>query len=712
MAVLSKFAHARTHLSAASLKSLVNDFTKLYLEHRTNISRAVYLTLFVALINRIRNAIAEQKAAAQRAKSLRKTPISKSEGEATGRKKVELNREFFKNLLRLLKICIPGWKSKEFRLLISHSVFLVLRTMISLYVAELDGRLVSSLVRGKGKDFLWGLVWWMTVAVPATFTNSMLSYHQCKLSLQYRTRLTNHVHSKYLSQMTFYTLSALDDRIKNADQLITVDVAKFANSLAELYSNLAKPVLDMVVYNYSLSRSVGGEGLFFMSLLVQLSANVMRALTPPFGKYVADEARLEGEFRFQHSRLIDYSEEVALYHGHEAEKDTLDKGYFTLIKHVNRILRRRFYHGVMEDFVIKYFWGALGLLLCSVPVFFKVPGAGAGSMGDRTESFVTNRRMLLMSSDAFGRIMFSYKEITELAGYTARVSTLLDVIDDIQAGHFEKKLVSSADTEENAAVLRGRGIVTEGEDITFKDVPIVSPNGDVLVRKLSFAVKPGDHLLIVGPNGCGKSSLFRILGGLWPVYGGTVRKPPFDAIFYIPQRPYLSRGTLRQQIIYPDSLREMRDKNITDADLLSILEVVEIESIVDRPGGWDAEQEWTDVLSGGLQQRVAMARLFYHRPQYAILDECTSSVTLEIERVMYEEAKRLGITLMTVSHRRSLWKYHEKILQFDGQGGFVFTKLDAERRLELEDEKDEIELQLRAVPDMEERIKELELTSQ
>jgi ATP-binding cassette subfamily D (ALD) long-chain fatty acid import protein len=213
-----------------------------------------------------------------------------------------------------------------------------------------------------------------------------LSYHQCKLSLQYRTRLTNYIHNKYLSQMTFYTLTALDDRIKNADQLITVDVAKFSNSLAELYSNLAKPVLDMVVYNYSLSRSVGGEGLFFMSLIVQVSASIMRALTPPFGKYVADEARLEGEFRFQHSRLIDYSEEVALYHGHEAEKDTLDKGYFTLIKHVNRILRRRFYHGVMEDFVIKYFWGALGLMLCSVPVFFKVPGVAGNSMGDRTES--------------------------------------------------------------------------------------------------------------------------------------------------------------------------------------------------------------------------------------------------------------------------------------------------------------------------------------
>lgn len=290
-----------------------------------------------------------------------------------------------------------------------------------------------------------------------------------------------------------------------------------------------------------------------------------------------------------------------------------------------------------------------------------------------------------MSSDAFGRVMFSYKEVIELAGYTSRVSTLLNVIDDIQAGHFEKKLVSSANTKENTAVLQGRGKATEGEDIEFIAVPIVSPNGDILVRALSFSVKPGDHLLIVGPNGCGKSSLFRILGGLWPVYGGTVRKPPFENIFYIPQRPYLSRGTLRQQIIYPDGIREMRDKGITDNDLHQILSVVEIESIVDRPDGWDAEQEWTDVLSGGLQQRVAMARLFYHAPKYAILDECTSSVTLEIERVMYNEAKRLGITLMTVSHRRSLWKYHKNILQFDGQGHYIFTKLDAGRRLQLEE---------------------------
>lgn len=164
-------------------KALVNELTSQYLKHRTRISRAVYLTLFVALVNRIRIAISEQKAASNRQAEVRKAGTGTTEGEATSRKKVELNREFFRNLFRLLKIVIPGWRSKELRLLISHTVFLVLRTLISLYVAELDGKLVSNLVRGRGKDFLTGLVWWMTVAIPATFTNSMVRLKSQYVSL-------------------------------------------------------------------------------------------------------------------------------------------------------------------------------------------------------------------------------------------------------------------------------------------------------------------------------------------------------------------------------------------------------------------------------------------------------------------------------------------------------------------------------------------------
>jgi len=173
MAVQSKLFSITSDKSVRTiLKSLID----VYFKHKTSISRSLYLFTFLTLILRIRNAVAEQKTAAQ------KRPggldgSSSSAGAAAGGKKqrVELNREFFKSLFRLIKIVIPGVRSKEAGLLLGHSVFLVIRTLISLYVAELDGRLVSNLVRGKGRDFLLGIVWWMIVAIPATFTNSMVS---------------------------------------------------------------------------------------------------------------------------------------------------------------------------------------------------------------------------------------------------------------------------------------------------------------------------------------------------------------------------------------------------------------------------------------------------------------------------------------------------------------------------------------------------------
>lgn len=98
----------------------------------------------------------------------------------------------------------------------------------------------------------------------------------------------------------------------------------------------------------------------------------------------------------------------------------------------------------------------------------------------------------------------------------------------------------------------------------FRDVPILSPNSDILIEKMCFEISPGMHMMITGPNGCGKSSLFRILGELWPATGGTVYKPNLSKIFYIPQRPYLPIGTLRDQLIYPDLPSQMQDKNVTD----------------------------------------------------------------------------------------------------------------------------------------------------
>jgi ATP-binding cassette subfamily D (ALD) long-chain fatty acid import protein len=185
-------------------------------------------------------------------------------------------------------------------------------------------------------------------------------------------------------------------------------------------------------------------------------------------------------------------------------------------------------------------------------------------------------------------------------------------------------------------------------------------------------------LQISGANGVGKSAVARIVAGLWPVYRGLVSKPRnvgTDGIMFLPQRPYLSIGTLRDQVIYPDTEYEMRTRGFKETDLKKVLDQARLGYLPDREGGWDTRKEWKDVLSGGEKQRMAIARLLYHEPRYAFLDEGTSAVSNDVEGLLYETAKDKGISelrhqvrqavsnshlaLITISTRASLKKYHD-----------------------------------------------------
>ena len=192
----------------------------------------------------------------------------------------------------------------------------------------------------------------------------------------------------------------------------------------------------------------------------------------------------------------------------------------------------------------------------------------------------------------------------------------------------------------------------------------------------------------------GKSAIARIVAGLWPVYRGLVSRPRnngMDGVLFIPQRPYLSIGTLRDQVIYPHTEMDMRENDRRDSELELILEEAKLGHLLSREGGWDTRKEWKDVLSGGEKQRMAIARLFYHEPKYAFLDEGTSAVSSDVEGLLYERCKEKGITLITLSTRAKLRKYHTfNLILGIGEEGFDWEMV----RIGTEEEKSGVEKEI------------------
>lgn len=199
--------------------------------------------------------------------------------------------------------------------------------------------------------------------------------------------------------------------------------------------------------------------------------------------------------------------------------------------------------------------------------------------------------------------------------------------------------------------------------LALEEVTLLTPDRQqTLVEDLSVAVEPQQSLAIVGESGVGKSSLLRAIAGLWNMGSGNIVRPASDSMLFLPQKPYMILGTLRQQLLYPHT-----DSQIPDEQLEEALKQVNLGNLTKKVGGLDVELSWSDVLSLGEQQRLAFARLLLTKPSYAILDEATSALDVQNEKRLYQILQESDTTIISVGHRPSLLQYHQKVLQLKGQ---------------------------------------------
>jgi putative ATP-binding cassette transporter len=491
-------------------------------------------------------------------------------------------------------------------------------------------------------------------------------FTQQMLIIRWRRWLTDHFVSRWLAAHTHYRISLVAGETDNPDQRIAEDVFRFINGGSDgaitaygLYDfsiimiSTITTLVSFSVVLWGLSDNFTFPGtdlkipgfLFWIALIYAASGTVITHLIGrPLIRLYFERQHREADFRFSLARLREYTEQVALLSGESAEQEMVGHRFAALIANFIALTYRRM--GVWA------FTRTFGQISPIIPYIFTAPFYFLGRI---------ELGIMTQTADAFGKVSDAMTIVvnyyTELAGFKSvvdRLNSFDRAIDEAQALAASGPVFSPA----------------EAPQVALEDVHIALPNGRRIVEAAALTLAAGENALVTGPSGSGKSTLFRAISGIWPYGDGRIRIPAGAHVMVVPQKPYIPIATLRSAVTYPAVADTYADDEIrralTDAQLGALA------------GELDREDVWSQRLSGGEQQRLALARALLLRPEWLLLDESTSALDEKLEAELYAMlAKRLpGTTVVSIGHRSTLAAFHRRRLEMMQEGDH-FTPRDA-----------------------------------
>ena len=539
------------------------------------------------------------------------------------------------------RLVIPYFRSEERWIAIVLLVGAIGLTLASVTVnvafSEWNRRFYDSL-QNKDEAAFWtemiNFGWIAALAIAFGVARGLVSPY---LRLRWRRWLTGHYLDHWLDGRGYYRIE-LERKVDNADQRISEDLRLLGFYTMTLLLGLISAVATLISFLFILWQLSGPMSLAFIGLDVVIPGYmVWAALIYAFlGTWLANlvgrrliplnflQQRYEANFRFGLMRVRENAEGIALYRGEPRENAVLEERFTDVFNNAWRVLVTE-----MQLVFYQIGYGQLAIIfpyLVTAPRFF----AGAITLG-----------VVMQTAQAFGQVQSALSFFIDNYTNVAELRAVMDRLKGLQTAIDEKP-------PENISVTPEAGRA----DVGTSGLDLALPTGQTLLKDLDLTLPKGAWTLISGSSGSGKSTLFRALAGIWPFGRGRVLIPAGARVLFLPQKPYIPITTLRDAVKYPDET-----STANDAEIVQALEAARLGHLASR---LDEEAHWSNILSGGEQQRLAIARALVFKPDWLFLDEATASLDEANEAAVYGVLKeRLAqATVVSIGHRPSLREWH------------------------------------------------------